>query len=544
MSGRQPLGQPPNVSDSWRQVEVGENDSFDTSLMPDDYNCNDIILSSQSDDSHTNGSQPFSLDGSQPFSIGGSQDESLESFLHKAEQDGLLIRRTPFAPSIPQSIRHASRQYMGEQIQPAQAFYIPIVDLNSRPSNTPRTLIGSREDPHSLDEDTAINADIEERVEGMKRSRIPKRQPALEIKGFFYRFFNSIPNAIFNTLSRALGVVRFAFRYTQKPIAILASVYLIFSLLSIVQNMATLSLYTALSPIFRVPDAKWFNLPFYLDTSTKTNAHIKLDSVIEIQDRFEGVLEKAAESASLPLEMKRSELAIRGLRTVVLYRQLHGREQLILEFDGYIDAASSATWDLQMFNTHVGSTIDFIISVSQWTSRYIDELSDDIEHHSIIGKWWDWVFSSFQPTTNMERKLSNQYIDHTIEDHLEIIYDFVTRAQEHIQAKKEEVFWLWTYIGFKSGNAKSYNNQLALISKVEDQCSEAVKQVSELIVQLQNIQASFNRLRDRVDVDVEIIERLKSARNKIRDTEIERVREALARGKEQLPELEAAAYSL
>ena len=377
-----------------------------------------------------------------------------------------------------------------------------------------------------------------------------------------------------------------AFRYAQKPIAILVSVYLLFGLLSMVQNMATLSLYTALSPVCHVPGARWLNLPFCVDTSAKTNTHIQFDPIIEVQDRFEGVLEKAAESASLPLEMKRSELAIRDLRTMVRYSQLHGKEQLILEFDGYIDAASSATWDLQRFNTRVGSTIDSIISVNRWTSRYIDELSDDMEHRGIIGEWWDWVFSPFQPSTYTERKLLDQYIDHTIrvsdkianlireaqavlitlqraEDHLEVIYDFVTRTQEHIQAKKEEVFWqLWTYIGIKSGNRKSYNNQLALLRKVEEQRSEAVTQLSELIVELQNIQASLNGLRDRVgepevarDAGLDIplyvhvetidrgVERLESARNKIRDVENERVREAIARGKEELPELEAKAYN-
>ncbi|KAK3953525.1 hypothetical protein QBC32DRAFT_397062 [Pseudoneurospora amorphoporcata] len=611
------MWQPPNVSSSWRMVEGGENDSFDTSLMPDDYDGNDMILSSQSDHSHVDGSQPFSMDGSQPFSIGGSQDESLEGFLHRAEDDDQVIMRTPFRPSIPQSVRHASRENMRHRIQPTpQEFYMPMVDvdsklMDSRRSSTrssitirqfPPSLPGlrhrqthrsdrhrlteSRDDHHSSGEDTEVNADIEERVEEMKRSRTPKRQQAPEIKGFFDRFFDSVPDAVFNTFSWALGVVGLAFRYAQKPIAILVSVYLIFGLLSMVQNMATLSIHAALSPVCRVPGARWLNLPFCVDSSTKTNTHIQFDPIIEVQDRFEGVLEKAAESASLPLEMKRSELAIRDLRTMVRYSQLHGKEQLILEFDGYIDAASSATWDLQRFNTRVGSTIDSIISVNRWTSRYIDELSDDMEHRGIIGEWWDWVFSPFQPSTYTERKLLDQYIDHTIrvsdkianlireaqavlvtlqraEDHLEVIYDFVTRTQEHIQAKKEEVFWqLWTYIGIKSGNRKSYNNQLTLLGKVEEQRSEAVTQLSELIVELQNIQASLNGLRDRVgepevarDAGLDIplyvhvetidrgVERLESARNKIRDVENERVREALARGKEELPELEAKAYN-
>lgn len=599
-------------------VEGGENDSFDTSLMPDDYDGNDMILSSQSDHSHLDGSQAFSLDGSQPFSIGGSQNESLESFLHRAEDDDQVIMRTPFRPSIPQSVRQASRENMRHRIQPTpQEFYMPMVDVNSRLMDSRRSstrssmtvrqfppslpglrqrqthrsdrhkLTASVDDYHSSGEETEVNADIlEERMEELKRSRTPKRQQAPGVKGFFDRFFDSVPDAVFNTLSWALGVVGLAFRFAQKPIAILVSVYLIFGLLSMVQNMATLSLYTALSPVCRVPGARWLNLPFCVDTSPKPHTHIQFDPIIEVQDRFEGVLEKAAESASLPLEMKRSELAIRDLRTMVRYSQLHGKEQLILEFDGYIDAASSATWDLQRFNTKVGSTIDSIISVNRWTSRYIDELSDDMEHRGIIGEWWDWVFSPFQPSTYTERKLLDQYIDHTIrvsdkianlireaqavlvtlqraEDHLEIIFDFVTRTQEHIQAKKEEVFWqLWTYIGIKSGNRKSYNNQLALLRKVEDQRSEAVKQVSELIVELQNIQASLNGLRDRVgepevarDAGLDIplyvhvetidrgVERLESARNKIRDVENERVREALARGKEELPELEAKAYT-
>lgn len=104
------------IESSWRMVE-GEHDSFDTSIVPDD---EDLYLSSQ----------PSQLSsGSQGQSFGNSQDDSLQSFLSKAEDEQVILR-SPFRPSVPSSIRHPSRETVKHR-SPDPEFVMPSVEIDS-----------------------------------------------------------------------------------------------------------------------------------------------------------------------------------------------------------------------------------------------------------------------------------------------------------------------------------------------------------------------------------------------------------------------------
>jgi hypothetical protein len=294
---------------------------------------------------------------------------------------------------------------------------------------------------------------------------------------------------------------------------------------------------------------------------------------MDVQERFEEVLEKSAQGVSLPMEMKRSETSVRDLRTMVRYSNLQSKEELVLEFDGFIDAARTASNDLQKFNTHVGSAVDSVISINRWTSRYIDGLANERDSRGWLGEWTSWVFSPFQPAVFSERIVLDKYVEHTslvsdkignliveaqavlrtlskAEDHLGIIYDFVTRTQKSVQSRKDEILWtLWTLVGANTRHLHNLNSQLSLLRQVDSQRAGAVKQVSELIVELEKIQAGLDDLRDRVaepelargrvevplSVHIETInkgvERLEVARTRIRAIENDRIREVLARGK-------------
>lgn len=556
------------VESSWRMVEGGENDSFDTSIVRDDDE--ELILSSN----------PSQLSGSQPFSIGGSQDDNLESFLSKAENDEQVILRSPFRPSVPQSVRRSSRENMKHR-SPDPEFYMPTVEVDTprRGSNRSSRTIRAGEQPAS---------------QGVRRRQVisngsptkPRRRlgPIQSSSGtwqggFGDRLSRSFPAAVFDMLSWILGVISLAFRYAQKPLAVFLAVYFVFGGLIIVQNMATKSIYASISPLCRIPGVSWLDLPFCptvipKDTpKTSGKRPIEFDGLMDVQERFEEVLEKSAQGVSLPMEMKRSETSVRDLRTMVRYSNLQSKEELVLEFDGFIDAARTASNDLQKFNTHVGSAVDSVISINRWTSRYIDGLANERDSRGWLGEWTSWVFSPFQPAVFSERVVLDKYVEHTslvsdkignliveaqavlrtlskAEDHLGIIYDFVTRTQKSVQSRKDEILWtLWTLVGANTRHLHNLNSQLFLLRQVDSQRAGAVKQVSELIVELEKIQAGLDDLRDRVaepelargrvevplSVHIETInkgvERLEVARTRIRAIENDRIREVLARGK-------------
>jgi hypothetical protein len=381
-----------------------------------------------------------------------------------------------------------------------------------------------------------------------------------------------------------LGVVGLALRYAQKPLAILLSLYITFGGVIVLQNLATKSLYTSLSPICRIPGVSWMDLPFCSELKPPAGTEkggrqpVKFDGLMDAQDKFQRVAEMAADGLSLPMEMKRSESAIRDLRTVVRHSALISKEELILEFDGFIDTAQTATSVLQRFNTRVSSTIDSVISMTRWTSRNLepfdinDRSSDPGGLGGRISAWTEWLFSPFQPTLLSERYLVDRYVEHTelvqdkvgqlileardvlrtlarAEEHLGAIYDFVARTQKTVQGRKDDILWtLWTLVGANNRRLSNFNGQLALLKQVDAQRSEAVRLVNELVVELEKIQASLGDLKGRVaeaglvraqaevplSVHIETIdrgvERLEAARSRIRAIEDDRVREVLARG--------------
>jgi hypothetical protein len=553
------------VEGSWRVVE-GENDSFDTTVLRDEDE-DELVMST--DPSQL---EPTQLSGSQPFSIGGSQDDQLETFLDKAEKDERVIMRSPFRPSIPQSVRQASRENM-RSAEPE--FHYPTVDVGS-----PRRGVGTRaalsrtgrpaEDPGMAlrRRQLATRGGSTKATPGGGRDQGPR--------GFFDRFGDSFPDALFNILAWFYGLIALAFNYAQKPLAIFLALYTIFGGLIMAQNMVTKSIHTSLSPLCKIPGASYLDLPFCPTLVPKDGSSpepVEFKGLMDVQDRFEEVLEKSAQGVSMPMEMKRSEASVRDLRTMVRYSDLQSKEELLLEFDGFVDAARIASNDLQRFNTHVGSAVDSVISINRWTSRYLDGLAAERESKGALSAWVDWAFAPFQPATFSDRNLVDQYVQHTAlvgdkigdliieaqavlrtlsraEDHLGIIYDFVTRTQESVQGRKDEILWtLWTLVGANSRDLHNLNKQLSLLRQVDTQRAGAVRQVNDLILELQNIQSGLGDLRDRVaepeltrhkvhvplSVHIETIdkgvERLERARGRIRAVEDDRINEVLARGR-------------
>lgn len=564
------------IESSWRVVEGGENDSFDTSILRD--TDDELVLSSG------NPSQlsPTQLSGSQPFSIGGSQDDNLQSFLSKAENDEQVIMRSPFRPSVPQSVRQSSRDNMKHR-SPEPEFRFSTVDVDSprRPGVSTRSSSSRTARPGDFSGTGLRRRQIDS---GGSPTKSRRRQEADDSGdggpgGFGERFGAALPDVLYNILAWFGGVVGMAFSYAQKPLALALAIYFIFGGLIIAQNMVTKSLYSSLSPICRIPGVSYLDLPFCPTLVPKGgppqagDKPVEFDSLMNVQERFEEVLEKSAQGVSLPMEMKRSEASVRDLRTMVRYSTLQGKEELVLEFDGFIDAAKTASNDLQRFNTHVGSAVDSVISINRWTSRYIDGLAAERQGRGWLERWAGWAFAPFQPAVFSERMLLDKYVEHTAlvsdkigdliveaqavlrtlskaEDHLGIIYDFVTRTQKSVQTRKDEILWtLWTLVGANTRHLHNLNSQLSLLRQVDGQRAGAVQQVSELIVELEKIQAGLGDLRDRVaepelvrgkievplSVHIETIdkgvERLEMARSRIRAIENERIREVLARGK-------------
>ncbi|TDZ66102.1 hypothetical protein CTRI78_v003271 [Colletotrichum trifolii] len=570
------------VESSWRLVEGGENDSFDTSILPD-----------FEEDDGVPSTDPSQLP-SQSFSIGGSQEShhSVQDFMNKADDERVILR-SPFRPTFRQDPNRT----------PDPEFYMPSLALGTASgssSNSLRHGSGSGRSSRTIrpGDDVYQQQDVRRRAMRQASTGSPvklRRGDPRRGQGYFdsaleepptisERVSESLPGALFNIVVWVLNVFGMALGYLQKPLAIALAAWLFFGASIMVQNMVTKSISTSLSPLCRIPGASYLDLPFCPAFGPAAGggskdgepSNVEFDDLMNVQSQFEQVLERSADGVSLPMEMKRSESSIRDLRTMVRYSELPQRDELVYEFNEYIDTARLTAADLQKFNVHVGSAVDSVISINRWTSRYLDTLSapENVDV-SLVSRWTGWLFYPFTPSVApfSERALLDKYIEHTAmvsdriasliveaqgvllllskaEENLNQIYEVVTRSSNSVKSRRDEVLWdLWTLVGANNRRLHNLNAQLSLLRQVDRQRSSAVAQVSALIVDLEKIQAGLGDLRDRVSapelvrdaplaipltVHIETIdlgvERLQEARQRIRAAENDRMREALSRG--------------
>lgn len=318
----------------------------------------------------------------------------------------------------------------------------------------------------------------------------------------------------------------------KKPISWLLAAYLFAGILMLAKNLLTSSVYTALSPVCRIPGVSLLHLPIceYVSSSfdaptlsSGAFAPVEFDALMQTQSHFEEILSESAAGVALPLDMKRSETSIRDLRQIVRFSQLSSRNELVLEFDGFIETARIASYDLQKFNSHVGRGVDIVLSTARWTQRVLDDMAIKQSSRGIVPSFiQDRLFAPFAPMQFTESRLLDQYIQHTrivsdeieklvdeaqalllvlqnLEDRLELIHSVAMRDNIAAQAGKDEILsHLWTLLGGNRAKLGKFNNQLGLLRQVGQYRKVAWAHVSATILKLQAMGAELEELRTRV----------------------------------------------
>lgn len=367
----------------------------------------------------------------------------------------------------------------------------------------------------------------------------------------------------------------------KKPISYVLAGYLLLGLLLLLRNLLTNSVYSALSPICRLPGSSFIPLPM---CQSGLAAHyegsepppVQFDQLMRVQSNFEAIIEESAGGVSLPLNMKRGEASIRDLRQVVRHSSLRSKNELVLEFDGFIETARIASYDLQKFNSHVGRGVDNILATARWTKRVLDGIIDrDSSLGTVTSFFANKLLAPFQPLKFTEDVLLDQYIQHTrmveeeihrliaeaqallhvlqnLEDRLDVMHGISVRDDIHAQSSKAEVLsQIWTMVGGNRGRLGRFDSQLRLLRQVNSYRQSAIAHVSGTMVKLQGMGAELEELRERVgraellgvnsgvplSVHIENIElgveRLEKGRDRAKGVENEQLRKTLGRGIEE-----------
>ncbi|KAI0809997.1 hypothetical protein GGR55DRAFT_647584 [Xylaria sp. FL0064] len=561
------------VEGSWRMVE-GENDSFDTTLVQDNFEDNFVMSSGQSQ--LTSSSQDL------------ASQESIRDFADRADEDQIILR-APFQPSL-SSTRHAS---LDKERTPVPEFFMPTPSVSTSPrrssARSSRTIRPVENDPPRVRRRAVRQESTDEGYQDFSTQAQAANARASQQPGHSSRSTRSAPEILLDCLSWIFSVVGIALQLAKWPLAFLLAVYIAVGVFIASKNAVTHSFSASLQPVCWIPGISTFNLPFCsngLQTpgyKGKAQQPVAFDELMDVQSNFEKVLEDSAQGVSLPMDMKRAEASVRDLRTLVRYSDLPAREELVLEFDGYIDSVSRIVDDLQSFNTHVGGAVDSVISVNRWTSRYLNSIAEKREAHSglLTRSAVEWLFSPFLPATVDERFVLEKYIEHTsfvsdkiqslileaqailrllskANDHLQDIDEYVVRSGNAVEEKRSETLWdLWTLIGGNYRQRNKLRAQLSLLRQVDMQRASAVTQLMNLVHDLGDIRTKLDDLRDRVSaaelladttsiplsVHIETIDagvkRLEAARVRIRAEENERFQQALARGKNEVPMIDS-----
>ena len=340
-------------------------------------------------------------------------------------------------------------------------------------------------------------------------------------------------------LSYVLEVVFSALKLLKRPISWVVAAYLLAGFLMLIGNFLTSSISTALTPICRLPFATTM-LPICAYTSgtntfdgqshptidaSKTAADPEFSSLMKAQNQLSGILDDTTASLSLPLSMKRSEVSIRDLRQVVQFSSLSSRNELVLEFDGFIETARAASYDLQKFNSHVGRAVDVTLSTARWTERILDDIAskNGESANTIVPQIIRNLFYPFTPVPVTKSRVLDQYLIHTglisdeiiklideatallsvlqnLEDRLEVIHAVSYSNSQSAQIDKDEILGhLWTMLGGNRAQVSKHDKHLKLLSHVGEYRAAAFAHVSGTILKLQAMSVELEELRTRVD---------------------------------------------
>ena len=368
------------------------------------------------------------------------------------------------------------------------------------------------------------------------RQRSPeKMKPSIEVNRAKETAQVKFENAADDIMSFVQPICRYgydvlggALHTLKTPISFLIAAWLLIGMLVFLRNLFFSSIYPALSPICRIPGTQFLNLPMCQSSvvahySGEEPPPVEFDQLMNVQNKFEAVMEEAAGGVSLPLDMKRGETSIRDLRQVVRFSQLHSRNELVLEFDGFIETARIASYDLQKFNSHVGRGVDNILATARWTKRVLDGIAArDASQGALASFFNDRLLAPFQPVKFTEDVLLDQYVQHTrvvedeinrlvteaqalllvlqnLEDRLDVIHGIATRENLHAQGSKAEVLSeLWTILGGNRGKLGKFDSQLRLLNQVNTYRQNAIAHVSGTMVKLQGMGTELEELRERV----------------------------------------------
>lgn len=380
-------------------------------------------------------------------------------------------------------------------------------------------------------------------------------------------------NLILPLLKQFLDIFSYAFRHFVKPVlGVVVGFGILYMAITALRNTIYANMSDALlTPICSIPGSSYI-IPFCaIDTTPQAN----FEDLINIQGRFEDIIEASKDTSTLPSTIKNSEIAIRDLRMLVKFSQLPSRNQLETEFGHFIETAGEASRDLSRYNSRIGATIDRVLATNSWTMNVLHGIAEQDASIGSIGRVLNTVTGAFlAPPPTLQQRIFDQYLLHVgknkeeitilieqaqallqildrLDEQLTGIHEISLNDDRTITIKHEELLsHLWTKFGGNRSNRKANEQSLNLLKNIDTYRKKAVVHVSSTLLKLQEIQGELENLREGVaapevlgyrnevpltyylDVIGKGVERLSAVRGESRRIENENIRRQLGTAEE------------
>jgi hypothetical protein len=349
----------------------------------------------------------------------------------------------------------------------------------------------------------------------------PAQQEQEEVSPWHYviLFWENVAQPL---LAHFLDIFSYAFRHMIKPFlgVILGLAILVFAVQLAHGFLRSIISDAVLGPVCALPGSS------YLLSACATTGPIptaNFEELINVQGRFEDILDASKDSSTLPSTIKNSELAIRDLRTLVRYSRLPSRKELDNEFEYFVQTANEASADLSRYNSKIGLAIDRVLATNKWTTNVLEGLSEKEASIGAVGHVFNSLTGAFvAPPPTLQQRIFDQYVLHigknkeeitglieraqallqvlnNLDGRLGTIFEIATNDDHSITRSQEELLSsLWTKLGGNRGDVKANAISLNLLQNISAYRKKAVVHVSETLLKLQEIQAELENLRESI----------------------------------------------
>jgi hypothetical protein len=353
--------------------------------------------------------------------------------------------------------------------------------------------------------------------------RRPPRQNREEVSPWHY--VNLLwENVCSPLLAHFLDILSYATRHFIKPFlgVVLGISILVFGI-QLASGMLRSTISNAvMGPVCALPGSSYL-IPACATADSFTSHQADFEELINVQGKFEDILDASKDTSALPATIKNSEIAIRDLRILVKHSRLPSRRALENEFEYFIQTANEASIDLSRYNSRIGAAMDRVIATNTWTMNVLSGISEQEASVGAVSKMIRQMTSAFiAPPPTLQERIFDQYVLHVsknkdeitrlietaqalllvlnnLDERLTTIFEIATTDDQTITRSQEELLSsLWTRLGGNRGDVKANKKSLNLLSNISAYREKAVVHVSETLLKLQEIQAELENLREGV----------------------------------------------